>query len=238
MHPGRAIPVIETDLKEKIQPPAKLQASAVEPLQTLAKLFPLEIVPKASTDLMFAKLKQIAAAAATKSLASGAVVVDEDPSSTANRNADDHTTTLTTVGTVTPDEDFVELLRRGERFSTVCDQMRDVIEALVLKTAQLNREKVGRAMMLFREEAKRLGPHQYNDFVEKLKTLLESRQRTDFWQDVVVGERFGLISSVESEQSAVTELQAEEFYKMGGGTVGPKLEDDGDVSGLLEDMGC
>lgn len=236
MHPGQPIPIIESDLKEKIQPPPKLKAAAAEPLQQLAKLFPLESVPKASSDMLFAKLKQISRSAAKQpslSTAAGDDDANANPGTDANAK-------LVSVGTVTPDEDFAELLRRGERFSDVCAQMGDVIVALVLKTVLVPREKIGRAVMLFREEAKLLGPHRYNDFIETFKGMLVARKRTDFWEDVVVGERFGLITSAESELSAVSEQQADEFYKMdGAGGLAPKVEenaDDGDVSGLLDDM--
>lgn len=231
LNPMQPIPPIDTDLTDRIDAPAKVKASAVEPLKAIRALFPLEPIVKETNAKLFAKLNAISSAAnPTETVAETNVLPDG--------------LKLVTVGTVTPAEDFAELLHRGERFSDLCDQMANVIRALVLQSADVKSAKLGRAIMMFREEAKMLGPHRYNQFVEDFRDMLAERHQSNVWQDIVVRERFGLISNTESMASAVTDQEADEFYEKGNRNMSALnvtrsdagADDEDDNEGLLDLM--
>lgn len=143
------------------------------------------------------------------------------------------------VGTVTPDEDFAVLIKRGERFTKVAEQIQNVIYNLIFRTTNLQFEKVSRAIMVYREEAKQLGPYKYNEWIVSLKDSLINRNRIDFWEDVVVKENYGMIVAVESNLSSVTDEQAAEFYKITvKSTVNEPMhvdDDEDDLDNLLAD---
>jgi ATP-dependent DNA helicase 2 subunit 2 len=142
------------------------------------------------------------------------------------------------VGSVTPAEDFALLLRNGERFVTLCTQIQNVISDLVFKQIAIQDEKVVKALWIFREEARQMGPFYYNNWIETFKASLVARKRSDFWEQVIVKEGLGLIGVSDSDMSTVTDAECEEFYKFGGGKglVHDGADDNIDIDDLFEDM--
>lgn len=134
-------------------------------------------------------------------------------------------------------------MHRGERFATLCLQIQNVISDLVFKTVVISNLKVARAIMIYREEAKLLGPFRYNEWIKEFKTMLLKRNKMEFWENVIVKEQFGLIGFKDSEMSTITDKEVMEFYEinLGAGTtnVGDGAagdDDDEDVNDLLDGM--
>lgn len=125
----------------------------------------------------------------------------------------EHPSTLIEVGTVKPDEDFMYLLLKGEKFTTVSTQMENVLHNLVFKAMLLQTEKIARSIMMYREQAILHGAYRYNEWVTEFKKILLERQKPDVWENIIVQQRFGLISAKECEMSTVTDEEIEEFYK-------------------------
>lgn len=163
-----------------------------------------------------------------------------------NANADDvqpieideQQSTLIEIGTVTPDEDFMNLLLKGEKFTTVANQMQNVLHKLIMQAVQVQTEKIARAIMMYREQAILLGAYRYNEWVAEFKKILLERNKIDVWQNVFVNEKFGLISAKESEMSTVTDEEVQEFYKSDTADARINASDmmDDDLDDLLANM--
>lgn len=195
--------------------PEKIKQNSSECVAKVKELFPLETIVKPTKKFLYQKLQHSTTAAA-------AAADDLQP-------ADDQQSTLIEVGTVTPDEDFMNLLLKGEKFATVCTQMQNVLHNLVMQAMQVQVEKIARSVMMYREQAILLGAYRYNEWVAEFKKILLERNKADVWQNVFVKERFGLISAKECEMSTVTDEEVEEFYKSDGSAT------HADTSGLMED---
>lgn len=229
LHPKEPVLSADKDLLEMLNPPKEVQVKSKPHVERIKELFPLEVVKKSTKTALFEKLQKI----------SGNVDPDADdnllmaPSHDGNVN-------LVEVGTVSPAEDFLELLRRGERYPALATQLQKVINDIVLKSMVLPVEKVLKAILVYREEAKRLGPHKYNEWVQEFKHLLIQRNKEDIWVKLIQVEGFGLITSKESEMSLVTEEEAAAFYMSGFGTTDVSknmaADDDQNVEDLFEDM--
>lgn len=234
LHPNQPIPVVDSDLNEHLEVPAKLVANAAPAVASLKALFPLERVVKPSKEQFFDRIKKITTSANVS-----------DPEATNNAAPDDdddgplaEESRLVEVGTMTPAEDFGELLRRGEKFSTLCAQIQAVIADLVLKSVRVQTQKVAMAIMVYREEARLIGAWRYNEWIAEFKRLLVARHKLGVWQDIVVGERLGLITADDSETSTVSQREAQEFYGLAGvsGKAGAE-EDDGDDDNIDDLIG-
>lgn len=233
LYPNQPIPIVDSDLNEHLQVPPKLAASAAPVLATLKTIFPLERVVKPSKEQFFDRVKKI----------TSSVNVEDHPDQSASGLTTDAQATdesrLVEVGTMTPAEDFGELLRRGEKFSVLCAQMQTVIADLVLKSVRVQTQKVAMAIMVYREEARLIGAWRYNEWITEFKRLLLARHKLSVWQDIVVKERLGLITADDSESSTVSQQEAQEFYGLPG--VREKLadgneEEDDDIDDLIGNM--
>ncbi len=220
------IPLPDQDLVDLLDIPAKIKQNSVEHIAKVKELFPLEPIYKPTKKLLFQKLQQKATHSAAPDDLQPTTISDEQQS------------TLIEVGTVTPDEDFMHLLLKGEKFATVCTQMQNVLHNLVFKAMDLQTEKVGRAIMMFREQAILMGAYRYNEWVTEFKKILLERNKIEVWETIFVNERFGLISAKECEMSTVTDAEVEEFYKSQSTTARNNVDDimDDDLDDLLANM--
>lgn len=146
---------------------------------------------------------------------------------------------LVEVGTVTPAQDFVDLLGRGERFSTISQQMQNVIIDLVFQSIVLPMDIVTEAILQYRSEAKQQSPFRYNEWIGEFKKMLLEKKKAPFWHDVIVKEKFGLITSEETAQSTVSQSEADDFYVIMESTIETPvlaLEAEDDIDFLLDNM--
>lgn len=227
LHPSEPVLTADKDLMDLLNAPPKIRTQSKPHVEKVKELFKLEPVVRSSKQELFAKMQKISAGA--------------DVDANTDTSTTDRATDLIEVGTVTPDEDFAELLQRGERFDTLAVQIQNVISNFVLKSVALPVEKVLRAVMIYREEAKLLAPYRYNEWIGEFKATLLQRRKLDTWEKIIVAEKFGLITDTESERSTVTEEEAAEFYKIdsansGRGGNGAADEEPDDVNDLFDDM--
>lgn len=205
--------------------PEKIKQNSSEHIANVKQLFPLETIVKPTKKLLFQKLQHNDPA--------GTTTADIEP-----MVIDQPQSQLIEVGTVTPDEDFMNLLLKGEKFATVCNQMQNVLHNLVFKAMQLQAEKIGRAVMMYREQAILLGAYRYNEWVTDFKKILLERNKEEVWENIFVKERFGLISAKQSEMSTVTDEEVEQFYESvcsGARADASNIMDD-DLDDLLANM--
>lgn len=225
LHPTQPIPMPDQDLMDLLDIPAKIKQNSNEPIAKVIELFPLETIVKPTRKLLYQKLQHNVTNATTSD--------DIEPMAT-----DEQQSALIEVGTVTPDEDFMHLLLKGEKFTTVCNQMHNVLHNLVFKAVQLQTEKIARAIMMYREQAILMGAYRYNEWVIEFKKILLERNKEEVWENIFVKERFGLISAKQCEMSTVTDEEVEEFYKSectGTRTDADNIMDD-DLDDLLANM--
>lgn len=202
--PKETIPAISQELVDMVQVPLKVQQRSKTSLEKVKSLYELQVIQKPSKILWLQKnLKKTASDDAVGDK-NGDILDDIDNSENSN---------IVAVGTVTPAEDFANLLRRGERFATLCQQIQVVINDLVCKSMTPQTEKVAMALVIYREEAKILGSFHYNQWIVEFKNTLLSRNKIEVWDDIIIKHALGLISAEESETSTVTPEEVEEFYK-------------------------
>ncbi|XP_058121768.1 X-ray repair cross-complementing protein 5 isoform X2 [Anopheles coustani] len=210
-HPrDTSLPCMDEELKALINVPKKVAQRSFASLNEMKQLFELkEIQPKASNNWLqrMAKIKLGNEPSTSETIDSGLGMEEDDLLSGADRR------TLVAVGTVTPAEDFALLLRRGEKFATVATQMQNVVHELLFASMRPPGDKVIAALMMYRGEAQKLGPYRYNEWMEDFKRTLLARHKEDFWNNVIVAERLGLINTSESDMSTVSVEQAEDFYR-------------------------
>ncbi|XP_053692028.1 X-ray repair cross-complementing protein 5-like [Sabethes cyaneus] len=206
LYPNTPLPTMDQELKSLVDVPPKIRERSKEILEEVRNLFPLKEkkINVRTKWLQRASKINIQSDAIASSSSQQNQITDEE-------ELDDQRI-LVEVGTVSPAEDFALLLKRGEKFATVCVQIQNVITDLVFKSMTIPHEKVAMAIMMYREEAKLLGPYRYNDWIGEFKKSLLARNKQEFWEQVVVKERFGLISSEESEMSTVSAEEVEKFY--------------------------
>uniref|UniRef100_A0A1Q3EZ12 Putative dna-binding subunit of a dna-dependent protein kinase ku80 autoantigen n=1 Tax=Culex tarsalis TaxID=7177 RepID=A0A1Q3EZ12_CULTA len=223
IHPKAPLPAMDEELRQLVDVPPKIRERSKDVLEDIKTLFPLKEVK------VNARLKWLQKTAKINVQSDGEVAgsSSQPNDGTAEETLDDHRTVVE-VGTVTPAEDFALLLKRGEKFATVCTQIQNVISDLVFKSMTVQTEKVAMAIMIYREEAKLLGPYRYNEWIGEFKKSLLSRNKQEFWEQIVVQERFGLIGTVESEMSTITANEVEEFYNIGVTSKVGNAEDNAD----------
>lgn len=220
LYPDQPIPMIDTDLNEHLRAPPKILTDSAAALASLKTLFPLERIDKPTKEQFFDRVKKITSSTTT---------IGSDQSNPIESDATEETASnerLVEVGTTRPAEDFGELLRRGEKFSTLSAQIQAVITDLVLKSVRVQTQKIAMAIMVYREEARLIGAWRYNQWIAEFKRLLLSRHKLGVWQDVVVKERLGLITSEDSESSTVSPQEALDFYSLPGVAGKSGIEDD------------
>lgn len=200
LHPTDPLPKIDPELVAMIDVPTKLKKANENILKEIEELFPLELVER--------RVKKVFGQNNNTDALLDDEMMDVDGTDTDAGKA------VIAVGTVTPAEDFVYLLKKGERFSTVAEQMQTVIFDLIFRTASLQHEKILECLLMYREQSKIYGPFTYNNWLKELKTSITQRNRLDIWQDAIVKEGLGLITINESPISTVTIEDQLEFYEI------------------------
>ncbi|KAG4075539.1 hypothetical protein HA402_003364 [Bradysia odoriphaga] len=181
--------------------PEKIKRNSSEHVAKVKELFTLVPIVKPTKKRQLSQMLQQDATAAASADVIQPIAIGEQQS------------TLIKVGTITPHEDFKHLLLRGEKFATVSNQMESVLHSLVFKALQPQTEKVGQAVMIYRQQAIVMGAIRYNEWVKEFKRILLERCKVNVWQTVFVNGKFGLISAKEMETSTVTDEEVDEFYK-------------------------
>lgn len=226
LHPKEPLIAPGDDLMAMLNIPQTIQA-AIKPHVNKAKdLFKLEAIERDTVSRKYIAFNKI------KSLTN-----DSQNAATVPIGSHENDETLVEVGTVTPAEDFDELLRRGEPVATVTGQIQRVIQSLVFQSVMLAEEKVLQALIMYRERAKMLATSRYNEWIVDFKKMLLQRRKMDVWEKIIVGEKMGLITNTESESSTITDEDAERFYRdaeQGAAEPIEQLANDDDDNDLFE----
>lgn len=206
MEPNAPLPKFSDDLAAKFEVPKDLQESSKDVVQRIKELFPIEVKEEGN------KQKWM-----KKNIFNKDRKTDEnaDPSSV-DPIIPDRPKRIAEIGSITPMEDFDLLFRQGEKFMNLCSQLQAVLSDLIFKSISWSSEseKISKAMLFYREQAKTMGAHYYNDWIETFKATLLHRNKTQFFTEVVVKESLGIIMSQESETSCRTTEEATEFYNV------------------------
>lgn len=113
LHPSDPLPTIDAELVSMIDVPPKVKEASEKVIAQVEELFPLELVER--------KAKKVFGISNTDVLS----VDDDDAFDDAAGTLDD-VKNIVAIGTVTPAEDFGYLLKKGERFGTLAEQMQTV----------------------------------------------------------------------------------------------------------------
>lgn len=222
LHPSDPLPTIDAELVAMIDVPPKLKEASAGIVKEIEEKFPLELVER--------RVKKVFGKSGTDALPS-------DDATDADTTDIDNGKIVVAVGTVTPAEDFGYLLKKGERFGRIVEQMQTVIHDLLFRTASVQTEKILECLMMFREQSKVYGPFSYNNWLKEFKNTVVQRNRLQFWQDSIVKEGFGLITINESPISTVTIEQQLEFYEVTSKDVSMSVSmdvgDDDELDALL-----
>lgn len=220
INPKDRVLAVDKDLMDMLHPPLTVQERAKPHIEKVKELFELEVVKKTTKNALYEKLQSRGL-----HVANDADALDADA------------TIVTAIGTTTPAEDFAELMNRGERFLTLVDAMQEVIGQIVFQSVELPEEKISKALLIYREFAKDKGPFRYNEWIEQFKAQLLDRGKMDAWQ-IILNERYGLITATESEISTVTDDEAKQFYDVAddANTAMDANENAGDLDAMFDDM--
>lgn len=204
MDPNLPLPKFSEDLEKMFEMPESVKEYSKEAIDKLKELFPIN--EKDDTKKQRWMKKNI--------LANGLNAVDATGADPSQSPTDNPRPTKTEIGTITPMEDFDLLYRSGEKFSVLCGQLQKVVSDLIFKSMswEYETEKIAKALLYYREQAKGIGAHYYNDWVEGFKTQLLLRNNAEFFRAVLVKEKLGIINSDESETSVRTAAEVAEFY--------------------------
>ena len=122
------------------------------------------------------------------------------------------------IGTATPCEDFIELLKKGKKtVKEISAEMEEVIIQLLLDSAGANAALLAKScdcLLIYRQKAIDGGwPQDFNFFMERFKAVVINNGLQKFWQEKIVG-KICLITVQDSSASDVSEAASAEFYRL------------------------
>lgn len=128
LNPKSDLPPIPDNLLEILKPPQQIMKKAKPHFDRIKELFPVEKIEKES--------KQ------KKTL--------EDTNKAQVNDNDDDVNKIEKVGTLQPSNDFRALLEKGEKFSTIAEQMGQIILDLLLLPLIVEHDKIREAITTYR----------------------------------------------------------------------------------------
>lgn len=146
LHPSDPLPTIDNELVSTIDVPPKVKSESSEVIKKIEELFPLEMVEQKVKKLFGKRTESLAV---DDAMEIDSTDVDEGKK-------------IIAIGTVSPAEDFGYLLKRGEQFNVLAEQMQTVIYDLIFRTASMQTQKVLETIMMYREQSKIYTPFNYN----------------------------------------------------------------------------
>ncbi|KAK7091978.1 hypothetical protein V1264_009592 [Littorina saxatilis] len=210
LHPDEPLPELSPLIARCLQRPQAVEVACQASAEKLGKAFKLERVAKKKEDksgeAMFKEngaSKEGPAAKRPKmddDLAGGIQAITKAK--------------VTEVGTVTPIEDFQDLISRKDEdlFEKACEQMQERIQQIV--TDSFGQQFYGKAMdclkALRTESIKKSESNNFNDFIQDFKDTLITKGRRDFW-DKIIAEKQCLVSKMECEESDISKEEADTF---------------------------
>lgn len=203
LNPTAPLPLFDDELKKMIVVPEKIANEAADIIAKVEDLFPLEIIHH--------KERKVFGQKSIDDIATDM----QDEEMLDITQAESNERVVIAVGTVSPAEDFLYLIKqKTERFGVLCEQIQSVIHELLFKSTVELGDKIKEAIVAYRDVAKIHGPFNYNTWIKELKTLMVRRNKIDEWYKYIVTEGVGLITINESPVSTVTMEENLEFYEI------------------------
>lgn len=203
MDPGQPLPKFSEDLAKMFEMPEVVKEQSSEAVARLTELFPITVKEENKKQRWMKKniLAGDASTATTDNAGDPQVLTQGGKK-------------VCEIGTLQPMEDFDLLYRSGEKFSDLCVQLQSVLSDLIFKSMSwvMEAEKISKAMLYYREQAKSIGSHHYNDWIVSFKTHLLIRGKVKFFNEIIVKEQLGIITADESDTSSCTIAEARDFY--------------------------
>ncbi|XP_071291297.1 X-ray repair cross-complementing protein 5 isoform X1 [Agelaius tricolor] len=233
-HADKPLPPIEQNLLEMLEMPCVVRERCQAPLERVKALFPLKEVGKKKEEKT---AQDIFKDNEDEPSLKKPKTEDEEESFSLMKLAEGN---ITSVGSVNPAEDFRILVRKKNAdFKDVSQQLINRIDQFLENKGSQYYMKGIDCIRAFREEAMKLSKVQcFNDFLQSLKSKLEDKALSDFWE-IMVQERISLITQDEAEGSLVTGEEAEKFLapkEQKNETLPPTDEGGDDVDDLLDMM--
>ncbi|NWY76395.1 XRCC5 protein, partial [Erithacus rubecula] len=229
-HPDKPLPPIEQHLLEMLEMPCVVRERCQAPLERVKALFPLKEVGKKKEEKT---AQDIFKDNEDEPSLKKPKIEDEEGSFSIMKLAEG---TITSVGSVNPAEDFRILVRKKNAdFKDVSQQLINRIDQFLENKGSQYYMKGVDCIRVFREEAMKLSKVQcFNDFLQALKSKLEDKALSDFWE-IMVQDRISLITKDEAEESLVTGEEAEKFLapKEQKTETLPPTDEGGDVDDLV-----
>ncbi|XP_066179108.1 X-ray repair cross-complementing protein 5 isoform X1 [Sylvia atricapilla] len=232
-HPDKPLPPIDQHLLEMLEMPSVVRERCQAPLERVKALFPLKEVGKKKEEK---SAQEIFKDNEDEPSLKKPKIEDEEGSFSIMKLAEGN---ITSVGSVNPADDFRILVRKKNAdFKDVSQQLINRIDQFLENKGSQYYMKGINCIRAFREEAMKLSKVQcFNDFLEALKSKLEDKALSDFWE-IMVQDRISLITKDEAEESSVTGEEAEKFLapKEQKNETPPPTDEGGDVDDLLDMM--
>ncbi|NWI88421.1 XRCC5 protein, partial [Pitta sordida] len=203
-HPNKPLPPIEQHLLEMLEMPCVVKERCQASLERVKKLFPLKEVGKKKEEKT---AQDIFKDNEDEPSLKKPKIEDEEGSFSITKLAEGN---ITSVGSVNPAEDFRVLVRKKNAdFKDVSQQLINRIDQFLENKGSQYYMKGIDCIRVFREEAMKLSRVQcFNDFLQALKSRLEDKAFTDFWE-IMIQDGISLITKDESDESLVTSEEAE-----------------------------
>ncbi|XP_055386809.1 X-ray repair cross-complementing protein 5 [Condylostylus longicornis] len=217
--------------------PEKVYKKTEEPLERIKELFPLEEIKKEIKKELIRHVGNIDSHEVNND-----IEIERKPLEYKK---------LISIGTVTPAEDFKKLIKsevedlgpekldqKTPIFDKLTRQIQEVLKDLIFKTISLQYEKITNTLKMYRDEAAQYNPYDFNDFIREIKAIAINRKMHEFWNDVVVKNQLGLLSSKDcnffNELDDVKDIN--EFYKINVEKQIDTTENEGNIDDLFNDM--
>ncbi|XP_060075599.1 X-ray repair cross-complementing protein 5-like isoform X2 [Ylistrum balloti] len=208
LNPDEPLAELSPLVANYLKPPQEVLTKCEEHIESLKKVFKLEVVKKKEEKTGENQFKESDEGDAGKAKKPR---LDDDLE---GGMADITRTKVTEVGTVTPVEDFVAFINQKDedKFEEASRQMQKRIEQIVVDSfgAQFYPKAMDCLKALRSNSVKKSEPELFNAFMKKFKEMLITKGRRDFWE-LVMTENQGLISKMESEDSTVSKEEAKLF---------------------------
>lgn len=209
---------LSDDLAAMLTPPNKEDAKPH--VDTLKSLFTLETAKVSSKEAFYGKMRQIDDSG-NASMADSANSSSVSTINASNVSCD--------IGTINPVEDFSKCLVAGVAFHRLAMKMQEVIEKLIIFSTDMSepyQKKIHKSVSAYRAAAIKKAPYLYNEWIVVLQKTMNDRGKAYLWPSLIAEKGYGLITSIESALSTVSEADAKRFNENKGDQNEGNLEND------------
>ncbi|XP_074656219.1 X-ray repair cross-complementing protein 5-like isoform X2 [Tubulanus polymorphus] len=210
-NPDDPLPELNPLVANYLKRPQEVTTNCERTIDEMKTLFPLEVIVQKKQDENVFQNDQMDNGPTAKK-----PKLDNDADVIAGSMADIPKMKITEVGTVTPVQDFLNLIGQKDQdnFTEACKMMQKQIIQIVLSSfGSQSYQKAFDCVRALREQcAKNSEVDFFNRFLREMKDTMADKNRKDFW-DKIVSDKLTLISHSECAESNVSETDAVNFLK-------------------------